>query len=180
MTRWREEREHGLSNHDAVVRATETAGRTVAVSGLTVAIGLLALIVLPVPGLRSVGIGGVLIPLISTIVVLTLLPALLGGIGPRADWPRIRHEANASRSWTRWARLVVRQRWVGAGVAVVALALFLSPVFGLKVGQTSVAALAQTGPAHVAYVEMTEPGHQPRHPYAAGDPRPSPTRRRRR
>jgi RND superfamily putative drug exporter len=161
VTRWREEREHGLSNHDAVIRAAETAGRTVAVSGFTVAIGLLALIVLPVPGLRSVGIGGVLIPLISTIVVLTLLPALLGGIGPRADWPRIRHEANASRTWTKWARLVVKQRWVGASVAVVALAVLLSPVFGLKVGQTSVSALAQTGPAHDAYVTMTDQGISP-------------------
>jgi RND superfamily putative drug exporter len=161
VTRWREEREHGLSNHDAVVRAAETAGRTVAVSGFTVAIGLLALIVLPVPGLRSVGIGGVLIPLVSTTVVLTLLPALLGGIGPRADWPRIRHEANASRAWTRWARLVVKQRWVGAGVAVVALAVLLSPVFGLKVGQTSVSALAQTGTAHDAYVQMTDQGISP-------------------
>jgi putative drug exporter of the RND superfamily len=146
VTRWREERERGVPNHEAVIRAVETAGRTVAVSGLTVAIGLLSLIVLPVPGLRSVGIGGVLIPVVSTIVVLTLLPALLGGIGPRADWPRIRHEANASRVWTRWAQLVVNRRWIGAGVALVALALFLSPVFGLKVGQTSVAALAQTGP----------------------------------
>jgi RND superfamily putative drug exporter len=161
ITRWREEREHGLSNHDAVVRAIETAGRTVAVSGLTVAIGLLALIVLPVPGLRSVGIGGVLIPTISTIVVLTLLPALLGGIGPRADWPRIRHEATASRAWTRWARLVVGRRWAGAGVAIVILAVFLSPIFGLKVGETSVAALAKTGAAHRSYVQMTGQGISP-------------------
>jgi RND superfamily putative drug exporter len=161
VTRWREERERGLSNHEAVIRAAETAGRTVAVSGLTVAIGLLSLIVLPVPGLRSVGIGGVLIPLISTIVVLTLLPAVLGGIGPRADWPRIRHEANASKAWTRWARLIVARRWIGAGVAVVALALFLSPVFGIKVGLTSVSALAQTGPAHNSYVQMTGQGISP-------------------
>ncbi len=161
VTRWREERERGLSNHDAVVRAAETAGRTVAVSGVTVAIGLFALIVLPVPGLRSVGIGGVLIPLISTTVVLTLLPALLGGIGPRADWPRIRHEANASRAWTRWANLVVKQRWLGAGVAVVLLALLLSPIFGLKVGETSVSALAQNGSAHDVYTQMTSQGISP-------------------
>jgi RND superfamily putative drug exporter len=161
VTRWREEREHGLSNHDAVVRAAETAGRTVAVSGFTVAIGLLALIVLPVPGLRSVGIGGVLIPVVSTTVILTLLPAVLGGIGPRADWPRIRHEANASRAWTRWARLIVRQRWVGAGVAVVILALLLSPIFGLKVGETSVSALARNGAAHTTYMQMTDQGISP-------------------
>jgi RND superfamily putative drug exporter len=161
VTRWREEREHGLDNHAAVVRAVETAGRTVAVSGLTVAIGLLALIVLPVPGLRSVGIGGVLIPLISTMVVLTMLPALLGSIGPRVDWPRIRHEGTASRWWTGWARFVVRQRWLGAGVAVVLLGLMLSPVFGLKVGETSVQALSHKGNAHDLFVKMTDNGVSP-------------------
>ncbi|HVT22164.1 MAG TPA: MMPL family transporter [Mycobacteriales bacterium] len=161
VTRWREEREHGRDNHSAVIRAAETAGRTVAVSGLTVGIGLLALIVLPVPGMRSVGIGGALIPLVSTIVVLTFLPALLGGIGPRIDWPRIRHEASASRSWTRWANGVVKQRWAGAGVAVVILGVMLAPAFGLKVGETSVQALAKTGDAHQAYVEMTSQGISP-------------------
>ncbi|MGN6474874.1 MAG: MMPL family transporter [Mycobacteriales bacterium] len=161
VTRWREEREHGRDNHSAVIRAAETAGRTVAVSGMTVGIGLLALIVLPVPGLRSVGIGGVLIPIVSTIVVLTLLPALLGGIGPRVDWPRIRHEATASRSWTRWANGVVKQRWAGAGIAVVILGVMLSPVFGLKVGETSVQALAKTGDAHHWFATMTDQGISP-------------------
>jgi RND superfamily putative drug exporter len=161
VTRWREEREHGRDNHSAVIRAAETAGRTVAVSGLTVGIGLLALIVLPVPGMRSVGIGGALIPLVSTIVVLTFLPALLGGIGPRVDWPRIRHEATASRSWTRWANGVVKQRWAGAGVAIVILGVMLAPAFGLKVGETSVDALAKSGDAHAAYTLMTDQGISP-------------------
>ena len=102
VTRWREERAKGLANHDAIVRAVETAGRSVVLSGVTVAIGLLALIVLPVPGLRSTGIGGMLIPLVSIVVVNTLLPALLGGIGPRVDWPRVRKEAHASRGWSAW------------------------------------------------------------------------------
>ena len=115
ITRWREEREHGRDNHDAVVAAMATAGRAVVLSGLTVAIGLLSLIVLPVPGLRSIGYGGMLIPLVSTGVALTLLPALLGGIGPRIDWPRVRHEARASRGWTAWTRGVVRGRWAAAG-----------------------------------------------------------------
>ncbi len=113
VTRWREERAHGRENHEAVVVAMATAGRAVVLSGLTVAIGLIALVVLPVPGLRSVGYGGMLIPLVSTSVALTLLPALLGGVGPRVDWPRIRHEGHASRGWTAWTRMLVRWRWVG-------------------------------------------------------------------
>ncbi|HWB65698.1 MAG TPA: MMPL family transporter [Mycobacteriales bacterium] len=161
VTRWREERERGRDNHDAVVKAVETAGHTVAVSGLTVGIGLLALIVLPVPGLRSVGIGGVLIPLVSVVVVLTLLPAVLGGVGPRFDWPRVRHEREASRVWTRWARAVVRWRWAGATLAAAILAILIVPVFGLKVGETSVDALAKNGAAHDAYVRMTTQGISP-------------------
>ncbi len=61
-------------------------------SGLTVAIGLLSMIVLPVPMLRSVGIGGVLVPLVSVAVAITLLPVILATVGPRLDWPRLRTE----------------------------------------------------------------------------------------
>jgi putative drug exporter of the RND superfamily len=161
VTRWREERERGRSNEEAVIRAVQTAGHTVVVSGVTVAIGLLSLIVLPVPGLRSVGIGGVLIPLVSVFVSMTLLPAVLGGIGPRFDWPRIRHERNASRAWTGWARLVVRFRWAGAVIALAILAILVAPVLNLKVGESSVKALAKTGPAHDAFVQMTDAGISP-------------------
>jgi RND superfamily putative drug exporter len=81
VTRWREERERGRHNHYAVVAAMATAGRAVVLSGLTVAIGLLSLIVLPVPGLRSVGYGGMLIPLVSTGVALTPCPRSWVGSG---------------------------------------------------------------------------------------------------
>jgi RND superfamily putative drug exporter len=154
VTRWREERAHGRENAEAVIAAMGTAGRAVLLSGLTVAIGLIALIVLPVPGLRSVGYGGMLIPLISTAVALTLLPALLGGIGPRVDWPRVRHESSASRGWTAWTRGIVRRRWVAAGVAVVILAVLIIPLFSLTTGETSAGALAKSGPAHDAYTRL--------------------------
>jgi RND superfamily putative drug exporter len=158
VTRWREERALGLPNTAAVVKAAGTAGRSVALSGLTVAIALMALVVLPVPGLRSVGIGGMLIPLVSVAVTLTLLPALLAGLGPRVDWPRLRHEDHASRPWTAWARGVTRHRGAAAGVALAALAILVVPIFGLKVGQTSASALARTGPAHDAYQQLVGGG----------------------
>ena len=158
VTRWREERAHGRANADAVTAAMATAGRAVLLSGLTVAIGLVSLVVLPVPGLRSVGYGGMLIPLISTAVALTLLPALLGGIGPRVDWPRVRHESHASRAWTAWARTVVRHRGLAAGVAVVVLGVLIIPVFSLTTGETSATALAKTGAAHDAYARLQSGG----------------------
>jgi RND superfamily putative drug exporter len=158
VTRWREERAHGRENHDAVVAAMSTAGRAVVLSGLVVAIGLLALIVLPVPGLRSVGYGGMLVPLVSTFVALTLLPALLGGVGPRVDWPRIRHEQEASRGWTAWTRMVVRRRWLAAGVAIAILVVLIVPLFSLTTGETSASAQAHSGPARVGYERLRAGG----------------------
>ncbi|HUC38329.1 MAG TPA: MMPL family transporter [Acidimicrobiales bacterium] len=160
VTRWREERARGADNATAVVTAVETAGRAVVLSGLTVAIGLVALVVLPVPGLRSTGIGGMLIPLVSILVVNTLLPALLGGIGPRIDWPRIRKEQRASRAWSAWGRGVVRWRWAAAGLAIVLLGLFAIPALQIKVGETGVNSLAKTGSAHAAYEELVAGGVQ--------------------
>jgi RND superfamily putative drug exporter len=158
VTRWREERAHDRENHEAVMVAMETAGRAVVLSGLTVAIGLIALIVLPVPGLRSVGYGGMLIPLISTGVALTLLPALLGGIGPRVDWPRVRHEQHASRTWTAWSRALVRRKWIGTGIAIAILVVLIIPFFSLTTGETSASAQARSGPAHATYEQVRAGG----------------------
>ncbi len=147
VTRWREEREHGLSNDEAVVEAMRTAGHAVLSSAGTVAISLLALVVVPVPFLRSMGLGGLLIPVVSTLVVLTLLPAILGSIGPKVDWPRVRHETTASRAWTAWARLIGRHRWVAATVGLVLLAVLIAPVFDIRIGLARTESLATQGPA---------------------------------
>ena len=134
VVRWREERAHGHTGDEAVARAMATAGRAVVFSGTTVAIGLLALVALPVPFLRSVGYGGLLIPLVSVAVALTLLPVILATVGPRLDWPHLRTDDRASRSWTRWAGLVVRRRLLAAGGAVAVLAALLAGATTLKLG----------------------------------------------
>src|SRR2546423_2144850 len=64
VTRWREELGHGLSNAEAVVAAAQTARRAVRLSGVTLAVGMLSLVVLPVPVLRSLGVGRTLLPLL--------------------------------------------------------------------------------------------------------------------
>jgi RND superfamily putative drug exporter len=158
VNRWREERAHGRDNHDAVVVAMNYAGHAVVASAGTVAISLCALLVIPVPLLRSMGIGGMLIPLVSTLVILTLLPALLGSIGPKVDYPRIRHEGRPSRAWSAWARLVVRWRYVAAGVALVILATLVIPIFGIKIGQAQTDSLASGGPAYEKLQTLREGG----------------------
>ena len=158
VTRWREERDHGRDNHEAVVTAMETAGHAVLWSGITVAIGLLALVVLPVPFLRSIGYGGALIPLASVLVTLTLTPAILGGIGPRVDWPKIRHEHESSRGWTRWAAYVVRHRWIAAASALLVLGLLTAAFAGIKIGAADADSLASEGPAYETLQVLTDGG----------------------
>jgi putative drug exporter of the RND superfamily len=158
VSRWREERTHGHTGDEAVQRAMETAGRAVVFSGITVAIGLLALIALPLPFLRSMGYGGMLIPLVSTLVAITLLPVILAKAGPKLDWPHRRTDDKASRAWTRWAQAVSRRRWLaaGAGLAVI-LALALSAT-NLQLGAADANTIAKNGPAEQGLKQLESAG----------------------
>ena len=158
VTRWREERDHGRDRDESVVVAVSTAGHAVLFSGVTVAVGLLSLVVLPVPGIRSMGYGGMLVPLVSTLAVLTLLPVILASIGPFIDRPRIRHEDTASRAWSGWARGVVKHRWGATTIALAILALLVAPVFGLHYGSPAAKSLATRGPAFDTYQQLQHDG----------------------
>src|SRR6266516_636921 len=161
VVRWREECAHGTDNQEAVRRAMATAGHAVFFSGSTVAVGLLALLALPVPFLRSVGYAGMLIPIISVAVALTLLPVLLSTLGPRLDWPHRRSDERASRAWTRWGELITRHRWPAALAALAILAALIVPVFSLKLDNPSVNALSKSGPAHRALATLESTGIGP-------------------
>ncbi|MGH2531683.1 MAG: MMPL family transporter [Thermomicrobiales bacterium] len=147
VTRWREERAAGHDNETAVQRAMETAGHAVIFSGTTVGISLLALVALPVPFLRSVGLGGMLIPLVSVAVAITLLPVLLATAGPRLDWPRFRKGDQVSHIWERWARFIVHHRGLAVIAGVAIIAALVIPAFSLQLGSGSGWTLATTGEA---------------------------------
>ncbi|MEA2398948.1 MAG: hypothetical protein QOK25_2504 [Thermoleophilaceae bacterium] len=161
VVRWREERAHGRTGDEAVVRAMETAGRAVVFSGTTVAIGLLALVALPLPFLRSVGYGGMLIPLISTIVAVTLLPVVLSKVGTRLDWPHRRTDDRASAAWTRWASAVVRRRGVAVIGAVLVLAALVAAASSLQPGLPNADTVAKKGDAKNGLVALERSGLGP-------------------
>jgi RND superfamily putative drug exporter len=161
VSRWREERAHGRSGEEAVQRAMETAGRAVVFSGTTVGIGLLALIALPLPFLRSMGYGGMLIPLVSTVVAITLLPVVLAKLGHRLDWPHKRTDDRASRAWTRWAQAVARRRWVAAGAATATVVALVVAATGLQFGTANADAIAHPGDAKQGLVALERSGIGP-------------------
>jgi putative drug exporter of the RND superfamily len=157
VTRWREERERGLANEEAIIEAGSTAGRAVVLSGVTVAIGLFSLVVLPIGFLQSVGYAGFLIPLVALVVAITLLPVVLRAWGPALDRHRVRKGSTTySRAWERWSRLVVRRRWV-AGIAGLAVLIALAiPALSLNLAETSVASLKSTHPPAAQPMEELE------------------------
>jgi len=158
VMRWREERAHGREGDEAIVRAMQTAGRAIVFSGTTVAIGLLALIALPLPFLRSIGYGGMVIPLLSVAVALTLLPVVLHSAGSRLDWPHIRTDDQASRFWTRWATGVVRHRVFAAAAALLVLGALLVGAFNMRLGIADTSTIAQSGDAKVGLDALRSSG----------------------
>jgi RND superfamily putative drug exporter len=177
VVRWREERQQpDVTNEAAVRNAMQHAGSAVVFSGTTVAISLLALVAVPVPALRSIGIAGLLIALVSVAVAVTLLPVVLATIGPRLDWPRNRRDARASRGWSAWARLVLRHRWAAAVTSTAVLAALVVAAFSIQLGNPRADSLANAGPARVGLekLEASGIGTGPLSPFDAhvrsGDP----------
>jgi putative drug exporter of the RND superfamily len=155
VLRWREERAKGITNQQAVQHAMATAGVAVVVSGTTVAISLAALLLVPVPFLHSMGVGGLLIPLVSVLAALTLLPVLLATVGPWLEWPRRRAaRALMHGRWDAWARLVVRRPALSATAALLLVGLLLVPVASLRLAAPAPASLASTGPARHALDQL--------------------------
>ena len=131
--RFREELRHGDSTEDAIVTTMQHAGRSVIVSGSTVAVGLLSMVLLPLPFIRSIGIGGMLIPAVSVLASITLLPAMLALLGPRINRVRVMPKRiveggdTASGFWAWWANVVTRHARITAAIGVVIVAALLVP-----------------------------------------------------
>lgn len=146
VKRWREERDAGNPNELAVQRAMETAGHAVVFSGTTVAVGLVALVAVPVAFFRGMGIGGMVIPLASVLVSITLLPVVLATIGPAVDRVGLRRRGTEShRGWMRWGTWVVNHHWVAAVVGLALLALLTIPALQLSLGTPRPDALSSAG-----------------------------------
>ncbi|HVF53345.1 MAG TPA: MMPL family transporter [Actinomycetota bacterium] len=159
VSRFREEMRHGMSSDDAVVRAVETAGRTVLFSALTVAISLAALLVFPLYFLRSFAYAGVAVVALASFAAIVFLPALLATIGTRIDkwviWKRPQKEVGEGM-WHQIAITVMRRPWPVL-VVVVGLLLFLgAPFLGVKFGLPDDRVLPTDAPVRVIHDEMRE------------------------
>jgi RND superfamily putative drug exporter len=132
--RFREELPLHGDPKDALVKTMQTAGRATLFSGMTVAVGLALLVLMPLPFMRSMGVGGLLVPLVSIIASATFLPAFLAIMGPRVNRLRVvprrvldqRASKEETGAWHRMATAIMRRPVVWGGLAaalMIALAL---------------------------------------------------------
>jgi RND superfamily putative drug exporter len=145
--RFREELARGGPKDDAVVRTMATAGRAVVFSGATVAIGLALLLFMPSPFMRSMGIGGFLIPLVSIAAAVTLQPALLSLYGRRGTkrvrvW-RLGEEGSRRGFWERLSAAIMRRPLAFLAAGAVLLVAFALPVFALALTPGSAQGIPQ-------------------------------------
>ncbi len=137
--RFREELAKQDAVEDALVTTMRTAGRATLFSGAVVAIGLALLVFMPLPFMRSMGVGGLLVPLFSIAAAATFLPALLAVTGHRINRlrvvPRRVLEARADGRagfWTRLSRSIMRRPVLYLVCSSVLMLALAAPALGLK------------------------------------------------
>ena len=165
VSRFREELHRGHDVERALVLTMSTAGRTVAVSGLTVTVALSSLLVFPQVFFRSMGLGGMAAVLVAMLTSLTALPAVLAVLGHRVDAWRVpllnrrdragagqgRRTARRADLWERVAGTVMARPWVYVAVIVPALLVLGSPFLRVEFGGIDHRALPDgTGSREVA------------------------------
>jgi RND superfamily putative drug exporter len=162
--RFREEIHHGKDVESALVQTMTHAGRSVVVSGSTVAIGLLSMVILPLPFIRSIGLGGMLIPAVSVLASITLLPVLLLKLGHRIDRLRVIPKRIVSADpgevgfWHRWADTVVRRPFVVVAAGLAIVVLLLIPASKLNPSEAQAKDLPGKGDAFVGRGALTDAG----------------------
>src|SRR5438046_5742015 len=87
VNRFRDELAAGASREDAIATTMATAGRAITFSGITVAVGLSAMLFYQGTFMASLGAAGAIVVAVAVFYALTILPAALSYLGPRVNRP---------------------------------------------------------------------------------------------
>jgi RND superfamily putative drug exporter len=155
VSRYREERGHGLLKDAAIARAGATASRAVLFSGSTFVIALLGMFIVPTSIMRSLALGAILVGIVSVAAALTLLPAIMSIVGDRVNSLRVpylgrnlgRADTTEGRFWGRIVNTVLRRPALSLVLSVGFMLLLASPIFGLHIGANGVETLPSSLPS---------------------------------
>ncbi|MFN8215893.1 MAG: MMPL family transporter [Solirubrobacterales bacterium] len=146
------------STAEAVGETMDTAGKAVLFSGITVLISLSAVMLVPSPAFRSMALGIMISVIFVLAATLTLLPAVLGKLGPRVDklsLPWVHSGEHRSPRFARWGELLWRRPLLFGGLALAVLIALAIPVFSLQTGMPSIKVVPKSDPSRIGYDQIS-------------------------
>jgi putative drug exporter of the RND superfamily len=161
VTRHKLQLVEGMEMRESIARATATAGGAVVFAGFTVVIALCSLAFAGIPLVSTLGFTAAVAVVTAVCAAATLLPAMLGALGPHIDSMRVPGTGSGApadqepHGWRRWARGVAARPWRSAVAAVAVLAVLAIPVFQLELGQNDLSALPKSTTARQNYDSLT-------------------------
>jgi len=161
VTRHKLQMAEGMELRESIARATATAGGAVVFAGFTVVIALCSLAFAGIPLVSTLGFTAAIAVVVAVCAAATLLPAMLGALGPHINSLSIRRgkgnpEDSVPHGWRRWANGVASRPWRSAIAAMVVLVVLALPIFQLELGQNDISALPKDTTSRQAYDSLTK------------------------
>jgi RND superfamily putative drug exporter len=161
VTRHKLQLRDGMDIRESIARSAATAGGAVVFAGGTVVIALCSLYFAGIPIVTTLGYTAAIAVVVAVLAATTLLPALLGALGPRINSLRVKlgrthPDDHQPHGWRRWARGVAARPWRSAVASVAILVVLAVPLLQLTLGQSDVGALPQSTTARQAYDMITK------------------------
>ena len=161
VTRHKLQLRDGMEMRESIARATATAGGAVLFAGTTVVIALCSLVFAGIPLVTKLGFTAAIAVVVSVLGATTLLPALLGALGPRINSLRVKlgrthPDDHKPHGWARWARGVAKRPWRSLVASTAVLLVLALPVLDLHLGQSDVGALPASTTARQAYDAISQ------------------------
>jgi RND superfamily putative drug exporter len=164
VSRYREERNRGRAELEAITLTGATASRAVLFSGTAFVLAMIGMLLVPDTILRSLALGAILVGVVSVVAAMTLLPAILGLLGDRVNALRIpwlgrrveRSAGTEGRTWSRVVRAVMRTPLVSAAVSVAVLVALAVPVLEFETGFPGIRSLPDRFPSKQGFLALEE------------------------
>ena len=146
VTRHKQQLKEGMEVNESVARATATSGGAVVFAGFTVVIALCSLGIAGIPLVTALGFTAAVAVVIAVLAAATLLPAMLGALGPRINSLRVQlgkthPDDKEPHGWLRWAEGVSKRPWPSVIVSVLVLVVLALPILDLTLGQSDNSAM---------------------------------------
>jgi RND superfamily putative drug exporter len=161
VTRHKLQLKDGMDVHESIARSTATAGGAVVFAGFTVVIALCSLAFAGIPLVSTLGYTAAIAVVVAVLAATTLLPAMLGALGPRIDSLRVKlgkthPDDHEPHGWRRWAEGVSVRPWRSAIAAFAVLVVLALPVTQLELGQNDIGALPKDTTSRQAFDGLDE------------------------